>query len=164
MRFSGYDIQRLPKLEHRLEEGSGWKLTVGLQEEIPKEKLDSFHAELKSRKVNLIRPVIKKGREIYVFFRKGQPVLWQIAGALIAVIGLGFLLWWVLDRLHVPGIPPFPKPRWDWVLGGFATALIGSTIGWYSVRRRRPFLGLTGLSATGAGVYLAVREFIPKKA
>jgi len=162
MRFSGYDIRRLPRLEHKLEEGSSWRLAVGLQGEIPQEKLNSLYGELKGRGVNLTKPVAKKGREVYIFFRKGQPLLWQIAGALIAVIGLGFLLWWVLDKLGVPGVPGFPKPRWDWVLGGVATALIGSTISWYSIKKRKPFLGLTGASATGAGAYLTVREFIPR--
>lgn len=161
-RFSGHDIRRLPRLERRLEEGSEWRLTVGTQGEIPQEKLDSLHGELRDRRVNLTKPVTKKGREVRIFFRKGQPMLWQIAGALIAAIGLGFLLWWVLDKLGVPGVPGFPKPRWDWVLGGAATALIGSAIGWYSIKRRRPFLGLTGMSAAGTGTYLAIREFMPR--
>jgi len=153
---TGTDVTELPQYDPLLGEGQEAELVAYLRRPLPQAGLDSLEEALEANGVNLLEPVHQypNARELHVAFQKGQPFLWIIAAAL-AAIG-GFVAWWKLSGLVI-------KPRVGWAAAGAATALVGVFTTFLGVRRRRPLLTYPGLSVTGVGTFLTVREFIPQE-
>ena len=154
----GRDLVELGRYEYLFDEYDEGVLKVRLKEPLTQQQLDQLQAELEGKGVHLIEPVYQylDPPELVIHARKEQPWLAIAALALLALGGGIALYWWIYK--------PEIKPNWTWVAGGISMAGVGAGLSYYGFSKSRLELALPGLGLAGGGIYLSVREFMPKPA
>ena len=155
-RVRGTNLLDLPEYEHLFNEHDEGTLTVGLREALTQEELDLLQQDLEG-KIVLTQPIYQylDPPELVIPFRKEIAPL-AIAAMAIATLAIGGVIYWKLTGLEV-------KPRPTWAAAGVTLTGLGAGAALYGYQKSKPLVTIPGLAATGGGLFLAIREFIPRK-
>ena len=135
------DLSSIGKYESSYSEGSTGELRIYTQYHVTDEESKEIENQIRSQGAVLTEPITYDNGVLSIKFRKAIAPLIIIAGAVIAVLGIGGVISWQLITTQFSVIP-----GWVWLVGGAAIL--------YLIFMSKPAKQAGGLAIQAGKVYI----------